>query len=101
MHEKGLHFGNSMLSGKTNDANYFDTKFYSNTIKLIRDVFLEVDMDIKDHQNVLPPSQIEEYLKWLYFYCIESENIKVINNFLKIVLEIYKTCNILFFLNIF
>ena len=93
MYERGVHFGNTMLSGKQDDLNYFKSKFFENTIKLIKDIFLEEDAEIKDHLNALPQPRIEDYLKWLFFYCIESENVIVINNFLKIILDIYTTCN--------
>jgi hypothetical protein len=103
-YERGLHFGNTMLSGKKLDSvlkNYFETKFFSNTLNLIREICLDEAKDIKEQQSALPPFRVEGYLKWLFFYTSESENIIIINSYLKIIQDVYKTCKIYDLFNYF
>jgi len=97
VYEKGISFGEILLPKKKmiKQVCYVESKFYNNKINLIRKLFLEEDKPSKDQNNLSSIRRLEEYLKWLFFHTLDSENITIINNYLKIIFEIYEKCKII------
>ena len=94
--EKGIGFGEKSLTTpkkiEIRKTQYLNSQFFQKMITTIRKIFIDEEKESKDPIQCL--NRIENYLKWLFFYTMETENIIIVNAYVKIILEIYEKSNL-------
>lgn len=94
--EKDISFGESKnpVEGMiaNNISSFTSSIFFTNVINLLRKIFLSEEKEGKPSSEINFIHRIEEKLKWLYFYISNSENIIIINNYLRILIDIMDKC---------